>query len=76
MSLDLKIKQLAKDYAFEVVANRRHLHTNPELSFQEYNTAKFVAQKQCPFLKPSMVVLKIVYDQQEKEEYKGELQAP
>ncbi len=45
MSLDLKIKQLAKDYASEVVANRRHLHTNPELSFQEYKTAKFVAQK-------------------------------
>jgi amidohydrolase len=45
MSIDLKIKQLAKDYALEVVANRRHLHTNPELSFQEYNTAKFVAQK-------------------------------
>ena len=45
MSLDLKIKQLAKDFASEVVANRRHLHTNPELSFHEYNTAKFVAQK-------------------------------
>jgi amidohydrolase len=45
MSIDLKIKQLAKDYADEVVANRRYLHTNPELSFQEYNTAKFVAQK-------------------------------
>lgn len=45
MSIDLKIKQLAKDYATEVVANRRYLHTNPELSFQEYNTAKFVAQK-------------------------------
>lgn len=45
MSIDLKIKQLAKDYSAEVVANRRYLHTNPELSFQEYNTAKFVAQK-------------------------------
>ncbi len=45
MSLDLKIKQLAKDYAAEVVGNRRHLHINPELSFQEYNTAKFVAEK-------------------------------
>ncbi|WP_435356507.1 M20 metallopeptidase family protein [Emticicia sp. SJ17W-69] len=45
MSLDLKIKQLAKDYASEVVANRRHLHINPELSFQEFNTAKFVAKK-------------------------------
>jgi len=45
MSLDSKIKQLAKEYASETVANRRYLHTNPELSFQEYNTAKFVAQK-------------------------------
>lgn len=45
MSIDLKIKQLAKDYVAEVVANRRYLHINPELSFQEYNTAKFVAQK-------------------------------
>jgi amidohydrolase len=45
MSIDLKIKQLAKDYAAEVVANRRYLHINPELSFQEYSTAKFVAQK-------------------------------
>lgn len=45
MSIDLKIKQLAKDYVAEVVSNRRYLHTNPELSFQEYNTAKFVAQK-------------------------------
>lgn len=45
MSLDSKIKQLAKEYAAETIANRRYLHTNPELSFQEYNTAKFVAQK-------------------------------
>lgn len=45
MSLDSKIKQLAKEYAAETVANRRYLHTNPELSFQEYNTARFVAQK-------------------------------
>ncbi len=45
MSLDLKIKQLAKDYAAEVVDNRRYLHINPELSFQEYKTAKFVAEK-------------------------------
>ncbi|WP_337044011.1 M20 metallopeptidase family protein [Emticicia sp. 17c] len=45
MSIDSKIKQLAKDYATEVIANRRYLHTNPELSFQEYNTARFVAQK-------------------------------
>ncbi|MCE7055330.1 M20 family metallopeptidase [Algoriphagus sp. AGSA1] len=40
-----KIKALAKAYKQEVIANRRHLHANPELSFQEYNTAKFVKEK-------------------------------
>ncbi|MDR6196667.1 M20 family metallopeptidase [Siphonobacter sp. SORGH_AS_0500] len=40
-----KIKQLAGKYAAEFVANRRHLHTNPELSFQEYETQKFVAEQ-------------------------------
>lgn len=45
MSIDLKIKRLAQEYAAETIANRRYLHTNPELSFQEYNTARFVAQK-------------------------------
>lgn len=40
-----KIKSLAKAYKEEVIANRRHLHANPELSFQEYNTAKFVKEK-------------------------------
>ncbi len=45
MSIDSKIKRLAKEYASETIANRRYLHTNPELSFQEYNTARFVAQK-------------------------------
>lgn len=45
MSLESKIKALAKEYAGEIVANRRYLHTNPELSFQEFNTQKFVAEK-------------------------------
>lgn len=45
MSIDSKIKRLAKEHASETIANRRYLHTNPELSFQEYNTARFVAQK-------------------------------
>ncbi len=40
-----KIKSLAKAYKEEVIANRRHLHANPELSYQEYNTAKFVKEK-------------------------------
>lgn len=40
-----KIKSLAKAYKKEVIANRRHLHANPELSFEEFNTAKFVKEK-------------------------------
>lgn len=40
-----KIKNLAKDLKDEVIQNRRHLHANPELSYQEYNTAKFVQAK-------------------------------
>ncbi len=44
MLLD-KIKSLSKEYASEVVSYRRHLHANPELSYQEFNTAKYVADK-------------------------------
>jgi amidohydrolase len=40
-----KIKQLAKSYFTDVVSMRRYLHENPELSYQEVNTGKFVAQK-------------------------------
>lgn len=40
-----KIKSLAKAYKEEVIANRRHLHANPELSYQEFSTAKFVKEK-------------------------------
>ena len=51
--LQEKIKQLAKEYFAEIQANRRHLHSHPELSFQEQETAKFIAQKlndyQIPF---------------------------
>lgn len=45
MNLESKIKSLAKEYSTESIANRRHLHTYPELSFQEYKTQKFVAEK-------------------------------
>src|SRR5688572_18563970 len=44
MALLEKIKSLSKLYSQEVVGLRRHLHANPELSYQEYNTVKFVAQ--------------------------------
>lgn len=40
-----KIKALAKSYKSEIIGNRRHLHAHPELSFQEYQTAAFVAEK-------------------------------
>jgi amidohydrolase len=40
-----KITNLANQIHSDVVANRRHLHANPELSFHEYETAAFVAQK-------------------------------
>lgn len=43
MGLLEKIKQLSEDYSEQVIESRRHLHANPELSYQEYNTAKFVA---------------------------------
>lgn len=44
MLLD-EIKKLSLLYAEENVAARRHLHANPELSYKEYNTAKFVVAK-------------------------------
>lgn len=43
MNLLEKIKSLSAAYASDVVAMRRHIHANPELSYQEFNTAKYVA---------------------------------
>ena len=40
-----KIKSLTKKFHNDTVASRRHLHMNPELSFQEFNTQKFVEDK-------------------------------
>jgi amidohydrolase len=40
-----KIQQLSKDIFNDVVANRRHLHSHPELSFHEVETSVFVANK-------------------------------
>lgn len=39
------IKQLANDLHQTTIANRRHLHAHPELSFHEYETSAFVKQK-------------------------------
>ena len=39
------IKRLSEEYYEEVLSFRRHLHSNPELSFEEYNTADFIEAK-------------------------------
>ncbi|MFT3680648.1 MAG: M20 family metallopeptidase [Ferruginibacter sp.] len=44
-SLQQQVKQLAKKYADEFINVRHHLHANPELSYQEFETSKFVQQK-------------------------------
>ncbi|MDL5046734.1 M20 family metallopeptidase [Oscillatoria amoena NRMC-F 0135] len=43
MELLDRIKNLAHDFASEVVTMRRHLHANPELSYQEFETSAYVA---------------------------------
>lgn len=40
-----KIKELSATYFDEVNAIREHLHSNPELSFQEFNTMNYVSEK-------------------------------
>ncbi|MBX9851423.1 MAG: amidohydrolase [Cytophagaceae bacterium] len=45
MSLSQKIKELARKYSSDIIADRRHLHQNPELSFEEFETCKYVAAK-------------------------------
>lgn len=42
MTMINQIKTLANQYFNEVVSIRRHLHQHPELSFEEFNTSKFV----------------------------------
>jgi amidohydrolase len=60
-----RIKQLIKENAEEIRAIRRHLHANPELSFKEFETSKFVAstlekwgiKHQTGFVKTGIVAL-------------------
>ncbi len=51
-----KIKSLAKKYFTEFVEIRRHLHANPELSYQEFETSKFVQNKLHEFGIPFSVI--------------------
>ena len=43
--LQQKIKELAKQYSAEFIEMRHYLHAHPELSYQEFETSKFVQQK-------------------------------
>lgn len=43
--LQQKIKDLAKKYADEFIEIRHHLHAHPELSYQEFETGKYVQSK-------------------------------
>ncbi|MEQ1588036.1 MAG: M20 family metallopeptidase [Cyclobacteriaceae bacterium] len=43
MTLINRIKSLSEESFKEVVVWRRHLHAHPELSYEEFNTSKFVA---------------------------------
>ncbi len=53
MSLLESVKKLSNEYAKETVAVRRQLHAHPELSYQEFDTARLVAEKLTSFgLKP------------------------
>lgn len=40
-----RIRQLAKNYSAEFIQVRRHLHAHPELSYNEFETSKFIQQK-------------------------------
>lgn len=45
MNLKEKIKSLSEKYHQENISNRRHIHANPELSFEEFKTSEFVISK-------------------------------
>ncbi|MEI6487649.1 MAG: M20 family metallopeptidase [Bacteroidota bacterium] len=45
LELKRQIQSLAKQYLAETIEIRRHLHANPELSFQEYSTSDFIASQ-------------------------------
>ena len=48
-----KIRHLAGKYAAEFIEVRHQLHANPELSYEEYETSRFIQEKlsawQIPF---------------------------
>lgn len=57
MNIAERIKELVKENIGEIRDIRRHIHANPELSFEEYETSKFVVQK----LKSYNIIVKTGY---------------
>lgn len=51
-----QIQLLAKQYKEEFIAVRQHLHANPELSYKEFETSKFVQSKLTEFGIPFTVM--------------------
>jgi len=45
MELKEKIKNLSREYAPDFIEVRRHLHQNPELSFQEFETCTYIKEQ-------------------------------
>ncbi|MBX7124802.1 MAG: amidohydrolase [Cyclobacteriaceae bacterium] len=45
MELLEHIKSLSTQYASKTIADRRHLHANPELSYEEVETSRYVAHQ-------------------------------
>jgi hippurate hydrolase len=45
LMLQQKIKELAHQYAPEFIKVRHHLHAHPELSYQEYETSKYIQEQ-------------------------------
>lgn len=41
----MNLLELVKNIESELIEIRRHLHRNPELSYEEYETAKFIQDK-------------------------------
>lgn len=53
-----KIKKLASNYKQECIEIRQHLHTHPELSYEEYNTSLYIQAKLTEWSIPFIIMAK------------------
>lgn len=45
MSLQDHIKRYAKQFANDIIKDRRHIHANPEISFEEHQTCQYIFKR-------------------------------